>query len=160
MSSSSGTILPLHWKAHNVLREVVHTRTRRSALVVLFTISLVFVILIILDYPIYPFSLPVSLSPEYTHPFSHPTDIYEVADGVSIVQFSDIQDGLVYHSFYPNPPEHAIADHRVRPIRSHTQLSDGCIDHWVGTGRWDGPCAVQKVEDAVIDLVYVWINGS
>ncbi|KAF9029780.1 hypothetical protein BDZ89DRAFT_1065066 [Hymenopellis radicata] len=162
MSYTVGTVLPLHYcfplKPHNVLREVVHTRTRRSALVVLFTISLVFGILIVLDYPLYPFSSSVEI--ELSHPNSEPTIVQDISDGVSWVQFTDIQDGIIYHPFSPNPPEYSIADHRVRPIRSHTQLSGACLEQWVGTGRWEGPCAAQKVEDAVIDLVYVWVNGS
>ncbi|KAF9027189.1 hypothetical protein BDZ89DRAFT_1160874 [Hymenopellis radicata] len=73
---------------------------------------------------------------------------------VLVLPSPDAVNGVIYHSFYPLDRNH---DHT---IRAHAQLSDACLEHWVADGRWEGPCKNQVVDEAVIDLVYTWVNGS
>ncbi|KAJ7097451.1 hypothetical protein C8R44DRAFT_889358 [Mycena epipterygia] len=68
--------------------------------------------------------------------------------------------GSLYHPFVlPHAAEY-LANQMVRPIGAHSSISDACLDQWVSTGKWEAPCAANMVQDAVIDLVYVWVNGS
>ncbi|KAJ6546616.1 hypothetical protein B0H10DRAFT_1322834 [Mycena sp. CBHHK59/15] len=66
----------------------------------------------------------------------------------------------VYHPFLSPSPAQAIADPIVRPIKAHSFLSDECLDTWVASGKWQEPCRHSMVQEAHIDLVYVWVNGS
>jgi hypothetical protein len=67
---------------------------------------------------------------------------------------------LVYHPFvHPSPPGYLV-NQIVRPIKAHRGVSDECLDRWVSTGQWDDPCGEGMVQDAIVDLVYVWVNGS
>jgi hypothetical protein len=72
----------------------------------------------------------------------------------------ELIDATVYHPFIAPFPEKSIVDQTVRPIKAHSTLSDECLDKWVSTGLWQDPCRRRMVQDAVIDLVYVWVNGS
>ncbi|KAF7322041.1 hypothetical protein MKEN_00727000 [Mycena kentingensis (nom. inval.)] len=67
-----------------------------------------------------------------------------------------------YIPFKLPPAAAAVANTTVRPIRAHTRLPDACIDEWVAEGRWREACVHLHgiVEDARIDLVYIWVNGS
>ncbi|KAJ6551951.1 hypothetical protein B0H19DRAFT_1297934 [Mycena capillaripes] len=69
-------------------------------------------------------------------------------------------DDIVYHPFQAPSAENILADQAVRPIKAHAPLSDECLDQWVSTGLWQDPCRYNMVQDAHIDLVYVWVNGS
>ena len=134
-------------------------RTSVRTLVVLFTITLVLGLLFILDYPLYPFTFQVDLE---ASPINIPkyTAIHEPSEGVSYVDFVNETSGVqaTYHSFSPEPAELAIGDHNVRPIRVHQELSDTCLERWVAHGRWDGPC--NSIDESVIDVIWVWVNGS
>ncbi|KAJ7779505.1 hypothetical protein DFH07DRAFT_730162 [Mycena maculata] len=66
----------------------------------------------------------------------------------------------VYHPFVPPRPADYLVNQTVRPITAHSSIPDECLDIWVSTGRWEEPCAAGMVQDAMIDLVYVWVNGS
>ncbi|KAJ7144500.1 hypothetical protein C8R44DRAFT_760014 [Mycena epipterygia] len=65
-----------------------------------------------------------------------------------------------YHPFLPPQPAAYIANQAVRPIRAHAAIPDECLDYWVSTGLWEEPCSASMVQDATIDLVWVWVNGS
>ncbi|KAJ7698256.1 hypothetical protein B0H17DRAFT_1196847 [Mycena rosella] len=65
-----------------------------------------------------------------------------------------------YHSFVSPSPADSIAEQTVRPIKAQSALPDKCLDIWVSTGQWQLPCRSHMVQDAIIDLVYVWVNGS
>ncbi|KAF7357842.1 hypothetical protein MVEN_00830400 [Mycena venus] len=66
----------------------------------------------------------------------------------------------VYDPFTRPPAADAIADTTIRPIRTHLQIPDACLDEWVSFGRWRGSCVRVPVEESPIDLVYIWVNGS
>ncbi|KAJ7130267.1 hypothetical protein C8R44DRAFT_978397 [Mycena epipterygia] len=66
----------------------------------------------------------------------------------------------VYHTFIPPSPSEALVNQTVRPIKAHSTLSDECLDKWVATGQWQEPCRRSMVQEATIDLVYIWVNGS
>ncbi|KAF9018521.1 hypothetical protein BDZ89DRAFT_343800 [Hymenopellis radicata] len=143
-----GMLLPVHYCFHRKPPNAFRIR-----LSVLFTVCLV--IFVALNYRLQIVSSRFHLA------FSTPRQPTQgIQDGFYLVQFPYIEDGLIYHSFAPNRPEDAIADHKIRPIHSHTQISDECLEQWVGKGRWEGSCTTQNVADAIIDLVYVWVNGS
>ncbi|KAJ6531437.1 hypothetical protein DFH09DRAFT_140329 [Mycena vulgaris] len=76
------------------------------------------------------------------------------------VPVPEVVDRTVYHAFSPPSPADAVVDQTVRPIKAHAAMSDECLDKWVSTGQWQDPCRHSMVEDARIDLVYVWVNGS
>ncbi|KAJ7927835.1 hypothetical protein B0H13DRAFT_1598315 [Mycena leptocephala] len=67
---------------------------------------------------------------------------------------------LVYHPFVHPSPLGYLVNQIVRPIKAHRGVSDECLDRWVSTGQWDDPCGEGMVQDAIVDLVYVWVNGS
>ncbi|KAJ7091977.1 hypothetical protein B0H15DRAFT_948172 [Mycena belliarum] len=66
----------------------------------------------------------------------------------------------IYDPFTRPPAANAIADTNIRPVKAHTQIPDACLDEWVSFGRWKGSCIRVPVEESVIDLVYIWVNGS
>ncbi|KAJ7143844.1 hypothetical protein C8R44DRAFT_973671 [Mycena epipterygia] len=66
----------------------------------------------------------------------------------------------IYDPFVPPTPDEALVNQTVRPIKAHGALSDECLDRWVSTGQWQEPCRHSMVQEAAIDLVYVWVNGS
>ncbi|KAF8900345.1 hypothetical protein CPB85DRAFT_1439621 [Mucidula mucida] len=135
---------------------VAHIRAHRNALVVIFTIILVSTAFVILDYPLIPLSTTIDIG----RPLSIPTAIHAISDSVSVVQFSDIEEGVTYHPFSKLRPSECIADHTIRPIRAHNLIPDNCLDAWIAWGQWEGPCADVAVEESRIDLVYIWVNGS
>ncbi|KIY68296.1 hypothetical protein CYLTODRAFT_443420 [Cylindrobasidium torrendii FP15055 ss-10] len=68
--------------------------------------------------------------------------------------------GILYDPFRPKTSSQLVKDFRIRPIRAHSLISDECLDHWVSTSVWDGPCAVLAVDEAAIDIIWTWTNGS
>ncbi|KAJ7473581.1 hypothetical protein B0H11DRAFT_1866506 [Mycena galericulata] len=75
-------------------------------------------------------------------------------------QVPELVGSSVYHPFFPPPAARYLANATIRPIKAHTDITDACMDRWVSTGQWEDPCAGSMVRDAVVDLVYVWVNGS
>ncbi|KAJ7453047.1 hypothetical protein B0H11DRAFT_1741585 [Mycena galericulata] len=75
-------------------------------------------------------------------------------------QVPELVGSSVYHPFLPPPAAQYLANATIRPIKAYTNITDACMDRWVSTGQWEDPCAGSMVRDAIVDLVYVWINGS
>ncbi|KAF7362648.1 hypothetical protein MVEN_00613900 [Mycena venus] len=73
---------------------------------------------------------------------------------------TELVGAFLYHPFVPPLPAGYLVNQIVRPIKAHRSISDECLDRWVSTGQWDDPCGEGMVQDAIVDLVYVWVNGS
>ncbi|KAJ7433616.1 hypothetical protein B0H11DRAFT_2259232 [Mycena galericulata] len=75
-------------------------------------------------------------------------------------QVPELVGSSVYHPFLPQPAAQYLANATIRPTKAYTNITDTCMDRWVSTGQWENPCTGSMVRDAIVDLVYVWINGS
>ena len=134
---------------------VAQLRAHRNALVVVFTIILVFAALVILDYPLRPLSSTIEIGQVQLIP-----TIHDVSSSVAILQLTDTELGVTYHPFRRPEDSEMMANHNVRPIREHALIPDDCLDVWISWGQWEGPCADAPIEESRIDLVYIWVNGS
>lgn len=72
----------------------------------------------------------------------------------------EVLAAIVYNPFIPPTPAQSLANQTVRPIKAHSLLSPECLNTWVSSGIWQEPCRHHMVQDAQIDLVYSWVNGS
>ncbi|CAK5274411.1 unnamed protein product [Mycena citricolor] len=80
---------------------------------------------------------------------------------VAVPELPPLRHGsAVYRPFLVPTPAESFADQTVRRIKAHDAFSYECLEHWVATGLWGSPCRHDMVQDSVIDLVYVWVNGS
>ncbi|KAJ7474887.1 hypothetical protein FB451DRAFT_1397765 [Mycena latifolia] len=134
---------PLGGKASS-LRELLCNPVRCTAILLIVALSLSSIGFIMIQRP-----WGSTLAPNLFIP------VHEVDPPVPEVIFT-----TVYHPFFPPSAAQSIVNPTVRPINAHSALSDECLDKWVSTGQWGDPCRYSMVQDAHIDLVYVWVNGS
>ena len=72
-------------------------------------------------------------------------------------------------SFYPpnssnfyllfTPTDPTAVDTTVRRITAHNDISNECLEEWVGRGRWSGDCLNLSIQEPRVDLVWTWVNG-
>ncbi|KAF8127730.1 hypothetical protein K438DRAFT_2032918 [Mycena galopus ATCC 62051] len=154
-------------------RDLLCNPVRCTAILLVVALSLTSIAVLTIEPPWGVTITPSLLSPEYE------SDLLDSLDEMAIQMEEDeseqddesgqedepgpvavLIDDTVYHAFVAPSPEQALVDQRVRPIRAHAALSVECRDNWVSTGLWQDPCTPSMVEDAEVDLVWVWVNGS
>ncbi|KAJ7708167.1 hypothetical protein B0H17DRAFT_1325114 [Mycena rosella] len=148
---------PLGGKPSSPLRDVLCNPVRCTAILLVVALSLGSIGFFMIQQPWGSVLAPnMSFPAHETEPsVSVDPSIPEVPPPVAEVVATS-----VYHPFVAPSPADSIVDQRVRPIKAHSVLSDDCLDTWVSTGQWQPPCHYDMVQDATIDLVYVWVNGS
>ncbi|KAF9019371.1 hypothetical protein BDZ89DRAFT_1043931 [Hymenopellis radicata] len=146
-----------------------HVRRPLILTALVLTIVLAFVYLRQRPYPSsdsdYTYSLPVPSLEDDTSDAAPSVDpaadvaANETTSGL-LMDYTTIRDGVVYHPFLRPTTLQLVKDTFIRPIQAHLALSDACVDHWITRATWDGPCLIETVTEATIDLVYTWVNGS
>ncbi|KAJ7733077.1 hypothetical protein DFH07DRAFT_846063 [Mycena maculata] len=131
---------------HSIRERLFFSPVRCTAILLTVALSLTSIGFIMVQRPWQSTVLPNIFSPPVTNMFGPPVP--------------EVVSANVYDPFVAPSPSEAIVDPTVRPIEAHCALSDECVDMWVSTGQWQEPCRHSMVQDANIDLVYVWVNGS
>ncbi|KAJ7747945.1 hypothetical protein DFH07DRAFT_574174 [Mycena maculata] len=143
---------PLGGNAH--FRNLLFNRFRFIAVFLIVLSSLTTISFIIIQQP-YESELDIPTSPLAIPPVPPEPSAPEIAPPVP-----EFVGSSVYHPFVLPPSSKYLADQTVRSIKAHKSISDECLDRWVATGQWEAPCTENMVDDAMIDLVYTWVNGS
>ncbi|KAJ7617402.1 hypothetical protein FB45DRAFT_801227 [Roridomyces roridus] len=137
---------PLGQKSHSSLRGlIVHNPARWTVILLTTALSLMSIAYIVVQRP---------WGSDYDP--TTQTNYWSSKPEAAPVQFGN----AVYDPFFAPTPEEALASTTIRPIKAHAALSDECLDTWISTGEWRDPCHHDMVSDSVIDLIYVWVNGS
>lgn len=144
MSIAHSFARPLHWPRFDRPREFVRSHARRMPLLAGAALCVICALFFLL------------VDAFFSLRYSEPQIIWSSDAAAPLHTWTDI----VYHPFTRPSSAAAIADISVRPIHSHLKLSDACLEQWVARGHWEGACARVRVEEPIIDLVYVWVNGS
>jgi hypothetical protein len=62
-----------------------------------------------------------------------------------------------YLLFTPTNP--TTVDTTIRRITAHDEISNKCLEEWVGRGRWSGDCLNLTIQEPRVELVWTWVNG-
>ncbi|KAJ6586004.1 hypothetical protein B0H19DRAFT_1250747 [Mycena capillaripes] len=155
----------LEWIPPN-LRKLLFNRSRLrlriicAAIFLIVVLSLTTISFILILPPIEYVAVQQTISDNPTLPPDIPPPILARPGPKIAAPVTELVGVFVYHPFVPPLPAGYLVNQTVRPIRAHGSISDECLDKWVSTGQWDDPCAEGMVQDAIVDLVYVWVNGS
>ncbi|KAJ7467339.1 hypothetical protein B0H11DRAFT_2197312 [Mycena galericulata] len=137
-------------------RYLLCSRRRWIAALLIVALSLAAITLLLEVDATLQIGTPVEVNPPAAMPERH----VAAPPGPVLLQVPELVGSSVYHPFFPPPAARCLANATIRTIKAHTNITDTCMDRWVSTGQWQDPCAGSMVRDAIVDLVYIWVNGS
>ncbi|KAJ7646076.1 hypothetical protein DFH06DRAFT_1211076 [Mycena polygramma] len=148
----------LGWLPSN-LRKILFNRSRLRIRIICTAIFLI-VFLSLTSISVIRLRPPIEYADAQQRATDIPTPPPVIPPPIITAPVTESVGASLYHPFVPPVPAAYLANQIVRPIRAHGDISDDCLDKWVSKGQWDDPCGEGMVQDAIVDLVYVWVNGS